>query len=57
MGDSEAQFVGEVLTDELPSDLFDVSVVPQRHRPDPPRVLQLGDQRAQEIARATPTRS
>jgi uncharacterized protein len=26
-GDSEAQFVGEVLTDMLPSDLFDVSVV------------------------------
>lgn len=26
-GDSEAQFVGEVLTDALPSDLFDVSVV------------------------------
>jgi hypothetical protein len=26
-GDSEAQFVGEVLTDVLPSDLFDVSVV------------------------------
>src|SRR3954463_4924603 len=26
-GDSEAQFVGEVLTDLLPSDLFDVSVV------------------------------
>ena len=26
-GDSQAQFVGEVLTDMLPSDLFDVSVV------------------------------
>jgi uncharacterized protein len=26
-GDSEAQFVGEILTDMLPSDLFDVSVV------------------------------
>jgi uncharacterized protein len=26
-GDSEAQFVGEVLTDMLPSDLFDVTVV------------------------------
>ena len=26
-GDSQAQFVGEVLTDLLPSDLFDVSVV------------------------------
>ena len=26
-GDSEAQFVGEVLTDMLPSDLFDVSLV------------------------------
>jgi len=26
-GDSEAQFVGEVLTDLLPSDLFDVSVI------------------------------
>ena len=26
-GDSQAQFVGEILTDMLPSDLFDVSVV------------------------------
>ena len=46
-GDSQAQFVGEVLTDMLPSDLFDVCRGrAQRDRPDQPRVLQLGDQRA-----------